>query len=115
MRENLLEWQWSDYAAKHQHQTNLLLHIVAVPLFWFGCVELLLALYYGSTTLVVFAVAALATSLVAQGRGHRLEAEDPAPFEGALDFPTRFLAEQFVTFPRYVGSGGWWRALKATL
>jgi uncharacterized membrane protein YGL010W len=33
VRANLLQWQWADYAAKHQHRANLLMHIVAVPMF----------------------------------------------------------------------------------
>jgi uncharacterized membrane protein YGL010W len=52
IRPRLLEWQWSDYSAKHRDQINLLLHIVAV---------------------------------------------------------SRFVAEQWITFPRFVFSGGWAR------
>src|SRR2546425_6658624 len=33
IRPRLLEWQWSDYSAKHRDRINLLLHIVAVPPF----------------------------------------------------------------------------------
>ena len=33
IRPNLLAWQWSDYVAKHRDRENLLIHIVAVPLF----------------------------------------------------------------------------------
>ena len=29
----LLKWQWQGYARYHQNRANLLLHIVAVPLF----------------------------------------------------------------------------------
>jgi len=36
IRPNLLAWQWSDYAAKHRDRVNLLLHLVAVPLFQAG-------------------------------------------------------------------------------
>ena len=115
MRKNLLEWQWSDYADKHQQRDNLLLHIFAVPLFWFGALLLLLAAWYASTVLAIEAVVAMVVSLAAQARGHRMEYEEPAPFEGALDFPARFLGEQFVTFPRYVISGGWYRALMKSL
>jgi len=34
--QQLLRWQWSDYAAKHRSRANLLIHIVAVPLFQVG-------------------------------------------------------------------------------
>lgn len=112
MRAKLIAWQWSDYAAKHQHRANLVLHIFAVPMFWAGTLALVLATWFGSLTLGIGAVAAMLVSLVMQGRGHKLEPETPTPFEGALDFPSRFLTEQFVTFPRYLLSGGWYRALK---
>jgi hypothetical protein len=65
-----------------------------------------------SGALGVAGAVSMLVSLVLQGRGHKLEPETPAPFEGALDFPARFLTEQFVTFPRYVVSGGWSEALR---
>ena len=40
MRPNLLAWQWSDYAAKHRHPVNLLLHVPAVFLFQIGTIIL---------------------------------------------------------------------------
>jgi hypothetical protein len=115
LRKNLLEWQWSDYAAKHQQRDNLVMHIVAVPIFWLGAMLLLYAAFYRSGVLALMAVVAMVVSLVAQARGHGMESEDPEPFEGALDFPARFVVEQFVTFPRYVISGGWYRALMKSL
>jgi hypothetical protein len=36
------------------------------------------------------------------------------PFDGAADFVSRFVVEQWVTFPRFVLSGGWRRNLKAS-
>ena len=47
-RKRLLEWQWSDYAAKHQNRLNLLLHIVTVPLFLAGTLVLLCAVIAAS-------------------------------------------------------------------
>ena len=46
-------------------------------------------------------------ALVLQGRGHRREAKAPTPFDGAADFVSRFVVEQWVTFPRFVRSGAW--------
>ena len=34
--EQLLQTQWSEYADRHRDRVNLLIHIVAVPLFWIG-------------------------------------------------------------------------------
>jgi phage terminase small subunit len=109
MREHLLQWQWSDYAAKHRNRTNLLLHILAVPLFQFGTLALLYAVIQLSLVSVIVSAGAIVISLALQGRGHKLESEEPAPFEGRGDFPSRFLAEQWITFPRFVLSGGWLR------
>jgi hypothetical protein len=49
-----------------------------------------------------------------QGRGHRGEANPPAPFLGPGDVAARFFAEQLINFPRFVVRGGWLRAWRAT-
>lgn len=67
----LLRWQWEGYARYHRSRTNLILHLVLVPLFILSNLVLLRAL--------------LARS---------------------------FFAEQWITFPRFVLSGGWLRALR---
>jgi hypothetical protein len=108
-RQRLLEWQWSDYAAKHRNRLNLLLHIVSVPLFQIGTVILLCAVTLDSGAAAGVGVICMVGALAAQGRGHKLERETPAPFDGAADFVSRFITEQWVTFPRFVLSGGWYR------
>jgi len=109
MRARLLAWQWSDYAVKHRDRGNLLLHVFAVPLF-LGCtLALVAALVARHGTATVLALAGLGVSVLLQGRGHRREREAPTPFDGAGDFVTRFVVEQWVTFPRFVLSGGWLR------
>jgi hypothetical protein len=113
IRQRLLEWQWSDYAAKHRNRTNLLVHIVAVPLFQVGTVVMAYAAIRISGAAAGLAVACMVAALVAQGRGHKLEGETPEPFNGAGDFVSRFVAEQWVTFPRFVLSGGWLQTLRA--
>ena len=112
MRSHLLAWQWSDYAAKHRDRVNLLLHIVVVPLFQAGTLVLLYGAVRGRLGLVVLGVVAMLVSVVAQGRGHRRERETPTPFTGADDVVTRLLVEQWVTFPRFVLSGGWYQNLR---
>jgi hypothetical protein len=44
---------------------------------------------------------------------HRFEPEPPAPFRSRLDFAARLFSEQWVTFPRFVLSGGFARAWRA--
>jgi hypothetical protein len=112
VRADLLAWQWSDYTAKHRDRGNLLLHIVAVPLFQLATIALLYGVARGRAAVVVVALVGMGLAVLVQGRGHRREAETPTPFAGAGDFVTRFVAEQWVTFPRFVLSGGWARNLR---
>lgn len=113
MRPNLLAWQRSDYPAKHRDRVNLLLHLVAVPLFMAGTLILLGAALRRSGLGVVLGLGCLAVAVVVEGRGHAREWETPTPFAGPLDFVTRFVVEQWVTFPRFVLTGAWSRSFRA--
>jgi hypothetical protein len=114
VRPRLLEWQWSDYSQKHQDRTNLLLHIFAVPLFEIAVIVLIAGLATASGPALGLAVVGMVVAVVIQGRGHRREREAPTPFAGPIDFVSRFFAEQWITFPRFVLSGGWVRNLSAS-
>jgi Protein of unknown function (DUF962) len=107
----LRAWQWQGYARYHQHRTNLLLHIVAVPLFMLASVLLVVGALRLSPSLVLAGGLGILLSIGIQGRGHRLELVPPEPFSGAANFIARLVTEQWVTFPRFVLSGGWWRNL----
>lgn len=111
--KNLLAWQWTGYPKFHSSRANLLLHIVAVPLFLSGNLVLLVSL--ASLSPVLFAVGAASTGigLALQGRGHKLEALPPEPFTGVGNAVARIFLEQWVTFPRFVLSGAWFRALRS--
>ena len=61
--------------------------------------------------MTIGAVAALGISLALQGRGHKMEAVPPVPFESPANAMSRLLAENLITFPRFVLSGGWYRNL----
>ena len=113
-RQGVLAWQWADYPSKHRHPTNLLLHIVVVPLFQFATLALLYGLVTRALGVAALGIGGLAVSIAVQGRGHRLEAEAPTPFDGPGDFVRRLVAEQWITFPRFVLSGGWYRNFRAT-
>lgn len=110
-KNNLVAWQWSDYSEKHKNHVNLLIHIIAVPLFWLGTAALLTGIWQNTNSLILTSPLLLVFSFILQGLGHRLEIETPAPFGGPLDFIRRFLTEQFVNFPRFVLSGIWYRSL----
>jgi uncharacterized membrane protein YGL010W len=107
----LLAWQWRGYSRNHRDGANLLLHMVAVPAFIAGtaaaAVQVLQRQWFGAALALVIAVVAFAL----QGVGHRRERVAPEPFAGPGDFVARVLAEQFITFPRFVLAGQWARNL----
>lgn len=100
------------YARYHQSRSNLLLHIVFVPLFLAGNVTFLVALVERRWLLALGAVALTVLSLALQGRGHRREPVAPRPFTSPLNAVARIFLEQWVTFPRFVLSGAWRQALR---
>lgn len=109
----LLRWQWQGYARNHRARSNLLLHIAMVPLFLAGNVMLLAGLVRLSWWLMPAGILATVVSIALQGRGHKAEADSPAPFTGVGNALSRIFLEQWVTFPRFVLSGGWLRALRS--
>ncbi len=80
----LLRWQWKGYPKYHQSRPNLLIHIVAVPLFLFGTIALVGAIARLSLLLFVVAVGCILVAVALQGRGHRLEPCHRNPSAGRL-------------------------------
>ena len=111
MRPHLLAWQWSDYADKHRSRANLLIHIAAVPVFQVGSLLVVWGVLGFALAVAAVGAAFVLASVALQGRGHRLEAVAPTPFDGPGDFVARLVAEQWITFPRFVLTGGWYRNL----
>ena len=105
--------QFGDYPRVHGNRTNLMIHAVAVPLFDLAVVGTLASVAARSWVGAVTGVAVAAIAFGAEGRGHGLERERPIPFSGPVNALTRIFAEQFITFPRFVLSGGWGRAYRA--
>ncbi len=108
----LLEWQWGGYSGYHRSRTNLLIHIAVVPLFLVGNVGLIVAIVEHSATFGLVSLIAMIVSVALQGRGHRGEEVPAEPFTSAANAISRIFLEQWVTFPRFVLSGGWLRALR---
>jgi hypothetical protein len=106
----LVRWQWELYPRNHQDRRNLGVHIVTNPLFLMGTLGLVLAPFAGSALWALGGAAGMFSAIAAQGRGHKLEKSAPEPFEGPLDVVARIFLEQWVTFPRFVLSGGFARA-----
>lgn len=111
--DELLRWQWQGYARNHQARSNLLLHLFLVPLFLAGNIALVAAVVLWSLWPALAGLIAMIVSIALQGRGHRAEAHAPEPFTGPGNALLRIFLEQWITFPRFVLSGGWRRALQS--
>ena len=109
----LLRWQWDGYPRVHRSRTNLLIHIVVVPLFVLGNIGLVAALLSRSLPLGAVSVVTMFVSVALQGRGHKQEQVPPEPFTGPANAVSRIFLEQWVTFPRFVLSRKWFRAFRA--
>jgi hypothetical protein len=109
----LIRWQWDGYFRYHAARTNLIIHIFAVPLFLVGNLTLVMALLRASALWSAIGLACMVLAMGLQGRGHKVEKIPPEPFSGMGNAAARIFIEQWVTFPRFVLSGGWMRALRA--
>jgi hypothetical protein len=112
MRQQLLKWQWEGYPQFHQDKLNLVIHIVAVPVFvgsLFNVVWSLAHLWFVSAAI---SAVGMGVAFAVQGFGHGREKTPSIPFDGAGDAVTRIFVEQLITFWRYVFSGQWWSALR---
>jgi hypothetical protein len=88
----------SDYARFHQNRKNLLIHILAVPLFVVCLVTSVWLLVSGQYLSALLWFLGTVLSLALQGVGHKLEPVPPEPFHGPLNFLQRILLEQFYRF-----------------
>lgn len=111
--DGLLARQFSGYPHAHADRRNLLIHAVSVPLFLVGNCAVLAA-PFTRWWLALAGVALTAVAFAMQGRGHSFESGRPMPFSGPLNAVLRILAEQWITFPRFVLSGGFVRAWRRT-
>jgi len=101
-----------DYAHFHENRTNLLLHIVVVPMFVLGVVYAIVAALQGRWLAAMLSLLLPLISIAVQGAGHKREPNPPLPFAGPGDFVKRIFSEQFYRFPKFVLSGDWLRAVR---
>ena len=99
----LVAWAWRETPPVHKSGTNLLIHLIAVPMFVAGHALLIVGVAH-SWWLVATALASIVGSLILQGVGHSLEKQQVPPFTGPRDFLRRLYAEQFCNFWRFLGS-----------
>ena len=71
----LLAWAWREASCVHMSHSNLLIHIVAVPLFVLGHIVLVAGVFI-SPWLCAVAILGIVVSLGAQNMGHSLAASD---------------------------------------
>lgn len=109
----LIRWQWEGYPQYHRARLNLLLHVLTVPLFCLGTLALAWGLVTAGWGVTAAGAGGMLLALVAQGIGHKREAMPPVPFTGTWNFLGRFFFEQWINFPRFLLTRGWWRAYRA--
>ena len=107
----LVAWAWRETPPVHRNTGNLVIHIVAVPLFVLGH-ALLLGGLLTSQWLAVAGILCIVVSVAVQGFGHSLERQQVHPFNGPRDFVRRLYAEQFYNFWRFLFTGQWYLSLK---
>jgi hypothetical protein len=112
MRPHLLSWQWEGYPRFHGDRVNLAIHIVAVPSFIASAAALAASLATTRWAVAAGSLLTLAAAFLVQGMGHGREVTPAIPFAGLTDAVTRILAEQFITFPRFVITGAWCAAFR---
>jgi len=88
----------------HRDTRNLLIHLLAVPLFVIGHL-LIIAAILGRPWFLHAAVLCIVVSLALQKFGHSLEQTQVPPFLGPRDFIRRIYAEQFFNYWRFLISG----------
>jgi Protein of unknown function (DUF962) len=108
----LARWQYGSYTKFHGNKTNLWLHIIAVPLFQFSFIALIYALPAASWFIFVGGLTGCSLSMLIQGIGHKKELNAPVPFTDLWNIFGRIVLEQFYSFPRFVFSGCWLKALR---
>jgi hypothetical protein len=106
----LLRWQWALYPGGHRDRRNLLVHATTNPIFLAATVIILVSLLSRAWGSLVLGLVLFFGVVIAQKRSHAFERSAPATFRGPGDVLVRLFVEQWVTFPRYVLSGGFARA-----
>ncbi len=109
-----LKIDWAGYLRVHSERRNLVIHLVAVPLFALASAALVLFLVRGEAVGAVVAVAGAVIAIALQGRGHAFEAQAPEPFSGPANFLKRWFLEQFLIFPAFLVTGRWWQQFRTS-
>lgn len=105
---------WAGYLRVHSERRNLVIHLIAVPLFVVATAALVLSLLRGKAMGAAVAIAGAVIAMMAQGGGHAFEAQAPEPFSGPGNFLKRWFLEQFLIFPAFLVTGRWWQQFRTS-
>ena len=108
----MVQIDWASYLRVHSDRRNLIIHMIAVPLFVGSTISLILYLMRGDYAAALSVTVLAFVAMILQAKGHAREANPPAPFSGPDNFLRRWFTEQFVTFPLFFLTGHWWRQFK---
>lgn len=108
----LTAWAWRETSPVHHSRINLIIHLVAVPMFVAGHIALVVAPVSLSVGLAAAGLGSILLSLLLQKRGHALERNAVHAFTGPRDFLRRLYAEQFCNFWRFLFSGQWYASFR---
>jgi uncharacterized membrane protein YGL010W len=100
------------YAHQHRNRLNLLVHLLMVPQFMIACAGILVAIVLRHGGLVTLWLSVAALCVIGQEVGHLFEERRAEPARSFTEFVNTWFKEQFYVFPRFVLSGGWWRAFR---
>jgi hypothetical protein len=108
---SLVAWAWRETPPVHQDARNLVIHLLAVPLFVIGHVLALSSLLV-AWWLAIAGILCIIISIALQGFGHSLERQQVHPFTGPRDFLRRLYAEQFFNFWRFLFTRQWYSSFQ---
>ena len=108
----LIKWQSEGYAKFHRSKLNLWIHILAVPTFIIAFFSLIESVLTMDALQFLYSFLLTIVAIVLQGIGHSKEVHPPEKFTGPVNTITRILLEQLYTFPKFVLSGDWYKAIR---
>jgi hypothetical protein len=109
---DLVAWAWRETPPVHKSARNLVIHLLAVPLFVVGHVLALTGVLV-AWRLAIAGILCIVISIALQGFGHSLERQQVHSFTGPRDFLRRLYAEQFFNFWRFLFTGQWYLSFKS--
>lgn len=108
----LVDWAWRETPPVHANRANLLIHVVAVPVFVGAHVLAIVGAVMLDAWPIIAGVVLAVIPLVLQRRGHALERQPVHAFASTKDFVGRLYAKQFCNFWRFLFTGAWFASFK---